>query len=52
MGVAAGDYDNDGKEDLCVTAYGGNRLHHNDGHCIKTVETEPSTMCPETASFG
>jgi peptidoglycan hydrolase-like protein with peptidoglycan-binding domain len=26
MGVAAGDYDNDGYEDLYVTAYGGNRL--------------------------
>jgi len=26
MGVAVGDYDNDGFEDLYVTAYGGNRL--------------------------
>jgi hypothetical protein len=31
MGVAAGDYDNDGRQDLYVTAYGGNRLYHNDG---------------------
>ncbi len=31
MGVAAGDYDNDGNEDLFVTAYGGNRLYHNNG---------------------
>ena len=31
MGVAAGDYDNDGYEDLYVTAYGGNRLYHNNG---------------------
>src|SRR5262245_3048612 len=31
MGVAAGDYDNDGFEDLYVTAYGGNRLYHNNG---------------------
>src|SRR6266481_5215879 len=29
MGVAVGDYDNDGYEDLYVTAYGGNRLYHN-----------------------
>jgi enediyne biosynthesis protein E4 len=29
MGVAVGDYDNDGFEDLYVTAYGGNRLYHN-----------------------
>ena len=31
MGVAAGDYDNDGFEDLYVTAYGGNKLYHNNG---------------------
>jgi enediyne biosynthesis protein E4 len=29
MGVAVGDYDNDGYEDLFVTAYGSNRLYHN-----------------------
>jgi enediyne biosynthesis protein E4 len=31
MGVAVGDYDNDGFQDLFVTAYGGNRLYHNNG---------------------
>lgn len=31
MGVAVGDYDNDGREDLYVTAYGGNKLYHNNG---------------------
>jgi hypothetical protein len=31
MGVAAADYDNDGYEDLYVTAYGGNKLYHNNG---------------------
>jgi enediyne biosynthesis protein E4 len=32
QGVAVGDYDNDGHEDLYVTGLGGNRLYHNDGH--------------------
>jgi hypothetical protein len=31
MGVAAGDYDNDGDLDLYVTAFGGNMLFRNDG---------------------
>lgn len=31
MGAAVGDYDNDGFEDLYVTAYGGNKLYHNNG---------------------
>lgn len=30
-GVAAGDYDNDGNEDLYVTTYQGNILYHNNG---------------------
>jgi enediyne biosynthesis protein E4 len=31
MGAAAGDYDNDGRVDLYVTAYGGNLLYRNRG---------------------
>jgi hypothetical protein len=31
MGVAVGDFDNDGHEDLYVTGYGGNHLYHNNG---------------------
>jgi hypothetical protein len=31
MGVAVGDYDNDGKPDLYVTSYGRNTLYHNNG---------------------
>ena len=32
MGVAVGDYDNDGFDDLYVTSYGGNRLYRNTGN--------------------
>ena len=31
MGVAAGDFDNDGRDDLYVTALEGDRLFHNEG---------------------
>jgi hypothetical protein len=40
MGVAVADYDNDGYEDLFVTAYGSNRLYHNNGDCTFTDVTE------------
>src|SRR5439155_2495343 len=31
MGVATGDYDNDGNTDIYVTSYGRNALYHNNG---------------------
>src|SRR6202047_2184282 len=40
MGVAVSDYDNDGFEDLYVTAYGGNKLYHNNGDGTFTDVTE------------
>jgi enediyne biosynthesis protein E4 len=40
MGVAVGDYDNDGYEDLYVTSYGGNKLYHNNGDGTFTDVTE------------
>ena len=42
MGVAVGDYDNDGYEDLYVTGYGGNHLYHNNGAGKFTDVTEAS----------
>ncbi|HLW79721.1 MAG TPA: VCBS repeat-containing protein, partial [Terriglobia bacterium] len=32
IGVAVGDYDNDGNTDVLVTCYGQNRLFHNNGN--------------------
>ena len=40
MGVAVADYDNDGFEDLYVTAYGGNKLYHNNGNGTFTDVTQ------------
>jgi hypothetical protein len=42
MGVAVGDYDNDGYEDLYVTGYGGNHLYHNNGNGKFADVTEAS----------
>lgn len=42
MGVAVGDFDNDGFEDLYVTAYGGNKLYHNNGNGTFTDVTQQS----------
>jgi len=40
MGVAVGDFDNDGYDDLFVTAYGQNRLFHNNGNGTFTDVTQ------------
>src|SRR5580658_4380893 len=40
MGVAVGDYDNDGYPDLYVTNYGKNILYHNNGDGTFTDVTE------------
>jgi hypothetical protein len=40
MGVAVGDYDNDGYDDLFVTGLGGNHLYHNNGNGTFTDVTE------------
>jgi enediyne biosynthesis protein E4 len=41
MGVAVGDYDNDGRPDLFVTGFGRNQLYHNEGNgTFKDVTAE------------
>jgi hypothetical protein len=40
QGVCAGDYDNDGWEDLYVTYYGKNRLYHNDHGVFREVSDQ------------
>jgi enediyne biosynthesis protein E4 len=42
LGVAVGDYDNDGYEDLYVTGYGGNHLYRNNGNGTFTDVTGAS----------
>lgn len=44
MGVAVGDYDNDGFEDLFVTSYGGNHLYHNNGDGTFTDVTRKADL--------
>jgi hypothetical protein len=44
MGVAIGDYDNDGFPDLLVTAVGQNRLFHNNGRGRFTDVTEKAGL--------
>jgi enediyne biosynthesis protein E4 len=40
MGVAVGDYDNDGFQDIYVTGFGGNILYHNNGNGTFTDVTK------------
>ena len=42
MGVAVGDFDNDGYDDLFVTSFGGNHLYRNNGNGTFTDVTERS----------
>src|SRR5690348_7619658 len=44
MGVAVGDYDNDGYDDLLVTAYGQNHLFHNNGNGTFTDVTQKAGL--------
>jgi enediyne biosynthesis protein E4 len=44
MGVAVGDFDNDGYDDLFVTAYGQSRLFHNNGNGTFTDVTQKAGL--------
>jgi len=44
MGVAVGDYDNDGFDDLFITALGQNRLFHNNGNGTFTDVTQKAGL--------
>ena len=50
IGVAVGDYDNDGKDDVYITALEGDRLFHNEGGGKFTDVTKASAI--SNANFG
>jgi hypothetical protein len=50
MGVAVGDYDNDGYEDLYVTGYPRNYLYHNNGNGTFTDVTEKAGVAGDNWS--
>src|SRR5437868_12510316 len=50
MGVAIADYDNDGREDVYITALEGDRLFHNDGNGKFRDVTKSAGI--QNASFG
>jgi hypothetical protein len=49
MGVAAGDYDNDGFPDILITCVGQNRLFHNNGNGTFTDVTNASGLSKRAA---
>jgi hypothetical protein len=52
QGVCAGDYDNDGWEDLYVTYYGKNVLYHNNGNGTFTDVSEKAGVAGSGKSWG
>jgi hypothetical protein len=51
QGVSVADYNNDGWQDLYITAYGGNHLFRNNGNGTFTDVTEQAGL-KDTQSFG
>ena len=52
QGACAGDYDNDGHEDLLVTYYGHNVLYHNDGNGHFTNVTARAGLPTQGTRWG
>ena len=52
MGIAIGDYDNDGLPDIFVTGYNGNALYHNLGSCKFEDVTEKAGVAGGGFSTG
>lgn len=52
MGVAVGDYDNDGHRDVFITNYGQNRLFHNNGNGTFTDVTREAGLAGGNWSTG
>jgi enediyne biosynthesis protein E4 len=52
QGVCAGDYDNDGNEDLFVTYYGKNVLYHNNGNGTFTDVAEKAGVAGDGKDWG
>jgi hypothetical protein len=52
MGVAAGDYENDGFVDLYVTGFNRNQLLHNNGNGTFTDVTEKAGVTGTVAGYG
>ena len=46
-GVAIGDYDNDGREDIFVGGVQGNHLYHNDGGTFRDVTAKAGLDAPD-----
>ena len=51
LGVAVGDYDNDGRDDVYITALEGDRLFHNEG-AGKFARRDEGRRASPTPSFG